>query len=185
MRGKRRRSRVAGALTGLLGFACALMLGALFYGTMVYQLGGEEKAAASQAQIQPDAPRQDAQAADAFPGAVLALGEGKLTEERTAEETVEGVRCTVLRRVYTLEDGTQATAVSASPAAYMARLAEAGYVPQLVTGFAVAGLDAVCEARGQELALAARDGDCVYFIAAQASEQAMYALGASASLENR
>ena len=50
---------------------------------------------------------------------------------------------------------------------------------------AVAGLDAVCEARGQELALAARDGDCVYFIAAQASEQAMYALGASASLESR
>ena len=94
MRGKRRRSRVAGALTGLLGFACALMLGALFYGTMVYQLDGEEKAAASQAQIQPDTPRQDAQAADAFPGAVLALGEGKLTEERTAEETVEGVRYT-------------------------------------------------------------------------------------------
>ena len=182
MRGKRKKSRLAGALTAMLGFVCALILGALFYGTMVYQLAGEESAGpAPVVTAQPGAgvPASGV----AFPGRLLALGEGVLTDEQAGEETVEGVRCTVVMRIYELGDGTRVTAVSASPAAYMARLAELGYVPQLVTGFAMAGLGAVCEARGQELLLAARDGDCVYFIAAEAPEQTMVALGASAVLE--
>lgn len=182
MRGKRKKSRVAGALTALLGFVCALILGALFYGTMVYQLSGEESATTAQAATaQPGAGAQAGGAV--FPGRLLALGEGVLTDEQAAEETVDGVRCTVVTRVYTLGDGTRVSAVSASPAAYMARLAGLGFTPQLVTGFAMAELDAVCEARGQELLLAAREGDCVYFIAAEASEQTMLALGASAVLE--
>lgn len=181
MRGKRKRSRVAGALAALLGFVCALILGALFYGTMVYQLAGEEDAGPVREEAQPDSGAQAGGVA--FPGRLLALGEGELTQEHTAEETVDGVRCTVVERVYTLGDGTRVSAVSASPAAYMARLAELGYVPQLVTGFALAELGAVCEARGQERLLAAREGDCVYFIAAEASEQTMLALGASATLE--
>lgn len=182
MRGKRKKSRVAGALTALLGFACALILGALFYGTMVYQLAGEQSAAPAQAGTAQTGTGAQADGV-AFPGRLLALSEGELTDERAGEETVEGVTCTVVTRVYTLGDGAQVSAVSASPAAYMARLAELGYAPQLVTGFAIAGLGAVCEARGQELLLAAREGDCVYFIAAEASEQAMAALGASAELE--
>ena len=182
MRGRRKKNRAAGALTVLLGFVCALILGALFYGTMVYQLAGGEDAAPAQAgTAQPGTGAQVSGVA--FPGRLLALGEGVLTDEQAAEETVEGVRCTVVMRVYELGDGTRVSAVSASPAAYMARLAELGYVPQLVTGFAMADLSAVCEARGQELLLAAREGDCVYFIAAEASEQAMAALGASAVLE--
>lgn len=180
MRGKRKGSRLAGALTALLGFVCALILGALFYGTMVYQFAGEDGQAetgeaAEQAVTQVDGLT--------FPGQLLALSEGELTDEQAAQETVDGVHCAVVTRTYTLADGTQVFAVSASSTAYMARLAEAGYTPQLVTGFSVAGLSAVCEARGQEMALAARDGECVYLIAAQASEQTMYALGASSLLE--
>ena len=183
MRGKRKKSRVAGALAALLGFVCALALGALFYGTMVYQLAGEDRAAPVQTSSA-DAAGSGAQTGGvAFPGKLLSLGEGELTGEQAAEEIVEGVRCTVVTRVYTLGDGTQALAVSAAPAVYMARLAELGYAPQLVTGFALAELGAVCEARDGELLLAARDGDCVYFIAAEAPEQTMYALGSSATLE--
>ena len=38
MSGKKRKSRLTGALMALLGVACALILCAVFYGTMVYQL---------------------------------------------------------------------------------------------------------------------------------------------------
>ena len=38
MSGKKRKSRLTGALMALLGAACALILCAVFYGTMVYQL---------------------------------------------------------------------------------------------------------------------------------------------------
>lgn len=41
MSGKKKRSRWIGALAALLGVVCALILCALFYGTMVYQLAGE------------------------------------------------------------------------------------------------------------------------------------------------
>ena len=180
MRGKRKKSRLAGALAALLGFVCALILGALFYGTMVYQLAEEDGAAASEKEASPSGTQVGGLL---FPGQLLALGEGELTDEQAQEETVEGVRCTVVTRTYTLADGTRVFAVSASPAGYMARLPAAGYAPQLVTGFSVAGLPAICETRGQEMALAAREGDCVYLIAAQASEQTMYALGASSLLE--
>lgn len=183
MRGKRKKSRVAGALAALLGFVCALVLGVLFYGTMVYQLAGEDRTAPVQT-ASVDTPGGGAQAGGvAFPGKLLSLGEGELTDEQATQELVEGVRCTVVTRVYTLGDGTRALAVSATPAAYMAKLAELGYAPQLVTGFALAELGAVCEARDGELLLAARDGDFVYFIAAGASEQTMFALGSSATLE--
>ena len=37
MSGKKRKSRLTGALMALLGAACALILCAVFYGTMVYQ----------------------------------------------------------------------------------------------------------------------------------------------------
>ena len=77
MRGKRKKSRLAGALTALLGFVCALILGALFYGTMVYQLAGEEsKAPAPMGMAQPDAGAPVSGVA--FPGRLLALGEGVL-----------------------------------------------------------------------------------------------------------
>ena len=180
MREKRKGSRVTGAMTALLGFVCALILGALFYGTMVYQLAGEDGASMAEE----TARQAGTQVGELlFPGRLLALGEGELTGEQAAQEMVEGVRCAVVTRTYALADGTQVFAVSASPPAYMARLAGVGYAPQLVTGFSVAGLSAVCEARGQEMALAARDGECVYLIAAEASEQTMYALGASSLLE--
>ena len=38
MRGKKKPNRLTGALMALLGAACALILCAVFYGTMVYQL---------------------------------------------------------------------------------------------------------------------------------------------------
>ena len=38
MSGKRKKNRFIGALVTLLGAVCALILCAVFYGTMVYQL---------------------------------------------------------------------------------------------------------------------------------------------------
>ena len=75
------------------------------------------------------------------------------------------------------------TAVSAFPAAYLAMLAEESFSPQLVTGFSLAGLDAVLERKGEVSMLAAREGNRVYLLAAQADEQTLYSLGAAAMLE--
>ena len=124
MRGKRRRSRVAGALTGLLGFACALMLGALFYGTMVYQLAGERGTVSrtpSRAETSPAPLAQDMTAQALFPGALLALDPATAQETgATAQDvSVGGRNCRVVTRSYTLADGSTAHAVSATPAAYL------------------------------------------------------------------
>lgn len=179
MSAKKKRSRLLGGLTAVLGFACALVLGALFYGSMVYQHAGERPAEGARL-TQTPAPLGTAGAQ--FPGAALELSEGTLIHEAAEDVRVGGEVCRVLTRTYRLEDGTQARAVSAAPAAYLEWLAQEGFAPQLITGFIVAGMDAVCEARGEETALAARNGDFVYLILATAQEQAMYALGAGASL---
>ena len=41
MKAKKKRNRLVGTLVTLLGAVCALILCAVFYGTMVYQLAGE------------------------------------------------------------------------------------------------------------------------------------------------
>ena len=179
---RKKRSRLLGGLTAVLGFACALVLGALFYGSMVYQHAGEQPAEGARL-TQTPAPLGTADAAAQFPGAALALSGGTLIHEAAEDVRVGGQTCRVLTRTYQLEDGTLARAVSAAPAAYLEWLAQEGFMPQLITGFIVAGMDAVCEARGEETALAARNGDFVYLILATAQEQAMYALGAGALLE--
>ena len=38
---RKRKLTVSGVIAALMGFICALMLAALFYGAMVYQLAGE------------------------------------------------------------------------------------------------------------------------------------------------
>ena len=152
----------------VLGFACALILGALFYGTMVYQLSGENARAAQSAL---DAPLR-----------ALSLAM-PLEEEHAAQEVVGGRMCSVTYRTYVREDGKKALAISAQGAAYFERLSQEGWTPLLITGFTLAGLDAVCYVRGEDSMLAARQGECVYLLMAQADEQELYALGAAAALE--
>lgn len=167
MSGKRKKNRLLGALAALLGAVCALILCALFYGTMVYQLAGETGGDAAQAE-----------------GAkVLALTSGDMESESRQTVRVDGQACDVLTRVYRMADGTQVQAVTASPAAYIGRMKEEGWQAQLITGFAVAALDAVYARRGEEAMLCAREGDTVYMLIAQADEQTVYALGAGAKLE--
>ena len=162
---KRTASAILAAITGLL---CAAVLGLLFYGAMVYQTPEAETPEAAQEQQE---------------GGVLALAGAQLLGEQTAVVRCGGQNCTVLERTYLREGGAQARAITASPAAYMERLSQEGYVPQLITGFTLAGMDAVYALRGGECLLAARHGDTVYLIDAQADEQAVYALGAEAYLE--
>ena len=164
---KKRRKNPAGLLTGALGLCCALVVGAIFYAAMAYQLSGEPEGAARQ---------------EAARG-LLALDGGTLVSETQALSREGGVQCNAVARVYVLEDGTQAEAISAQPAAYLQRMSREGWQPQLITGFVLAGLDAVYATRGEECLLAARDGEQVYMIRAGADEQAAYALGASAFLE--
>lgn len=153
-------------MTGLIGLLCALALGLLFYGAMVYQTPEGEA----------DLPLTQA-------GGVLALSGAQLLSERTEEARYGGQTCKALVRTYQLESGAQAEAVSASPAAYLERLSREGYEPQLITGFTLAGMDAVYALRGGEGLLAARQGENVYMMIAQADEQTVYVLGAQAYLE--
>ncbi len=167
MSAKKKKKWIFGAVSLLIGTACALVLGAVFYGAMAYQLAGGEAAQTGAAQAE----------------GALALGDAQLVFEQTLQERHGGQDCTVLVRRYALEDGTQAEAISAQPAAYLQRMSREGWQPQLITGFVLAGLDAVYATRGEECLLAARDGEQVYMIRAGADEQAAYALGASAFLE--
>ena len=177
---RKKRSRLLGGLTAVLGFACALVLGALFYGSMVYQHAGERPAEGARL-TQTPAPLGTAGAQ--FPGAALELSEGTLIHEAAEDVRVGGEVCRVLTRTYRLEDGTQAEAITAQPAAYIERLSEEKWTAQLITGFVLAGMDAVYAVRGEEAMLCAREGNTVYVLLSQADEQTLYALGASATVE--
>ena len=164
---KKKKRGLSWLLSALLGFVCALALGALFYGTMVYQLAGEPGAE---------------QAAAAGNGLLLALP-AALIEEQAQDVESGGEICRVTMRTYALADGGGALAVSAAPAAYFETLSAQGFLPRLVTGFTLAGLDAVCFERGETLLLAARSGDYAYMLRADTDEQTLYALGAGAELK--
>lgn len=168
MSGKKRKSRLTGALMSLLGAACALILCAVFYGTMVYQL----------------ADRTDgAQAKQTEPAKTLALGSGEMEGESRERVQMGGKLCDVLTRTYLLADGTRAQAITASPAAYIERMKQEGWQAQLVTGFVLGEEEAVYALRGSEGMLAARSGDAVYMLISAAQEQELYALGSQAKIE--
>ncbi len=167
MSAKKRRKWIFSAVSLLVGAVCALVLGAVFYGAMAYQLAGGEAAQTGAAQAEGS----------------LALGDAQLVSEQTLQERHGGQDCTVLVRLYEMEDGTQAEAITAQPAAYIERLSEEKWTAQLITGFVLAGMDAVYAVRGEETMLCARKGDTVYALLARAEEQTLYALGASAAVE--
>lgn len=176
---------LGGVISGLIGLCCALVLGAVFYGAMVYQLTGDEAKAPVQAAVSatpaPLAPGLSSAAL--YPGRLLALSGAQLTGESARDIPCGGEVCRVIERTYTLPSGVKAQAVSAYPAAYLEWMAKSGYAPQLITGFSLAGMDAVYALRGGEALLLTRDGDFVYRVTAPADDQAMYALGAAAYLE--
>ena len=167
MSAKKKKKWILSAASLLIGVACALVLGAVFYGAMAYQLAGGEAAQTGAAQAE----------------GALALGDAQPVSEQTLEERHGGQDCTVLVRLYEMEDGTQAEAITAQPAAYIERLSEEKWTAQLITGFVLAGMDAVYAVRGEEAMLCAREGDTVYALLSQADEQTLYALGASATVE--
>ena len=173
--GKKKKSRFVGSLTALLGALCALVLCVVFYGTMVYQLAGEERALAQQP--------QNAAAADGYPAKTLSIEGGVLLDERRETVRMGGADCHVVTRVYAFADGSQATAVSAVPAAYIERMSEENWQAQLITGFVLGEEEAVCARRGNEGMLAARNGGAVYMLISAAEEQELYALGAQAKIE--
>ena len=159
---KRGKRTLGGVLAALLGFACALLLGALLYGAMVYQLAGEKQAPAQSGQ------------------GLLSLSGVQLLETAQQERQTGGALCTLTTRVYQLENGAQARAITATPAVYLERLSEPGVVMQLITGFVIDDLDALYAREGETGILAARSGDTVYMIEAVCDEQTLYALGAGA-----
>ena len=168
MSGKKRKSRLTGALMALLGATCALILCAVFYGTMVYQLADRT---------------DDAQAKQAETAKTLALGSGEMEGESRERVQMGGKLCDVLTRTYLLADGTRAQAITASPAAYIERMQQEGWQAQLVTGFVLGEEEAVYALRGSEGMLAARSGDAVYMLISAAQEQELYALGSQAKIE--
>lgn len=172
-------------ISWLLGLACALVLGAAFYGAMAYQLTGEEGKAAAHAGTEatpaPLAPGMSSAAL--YPGALLTLDEAQLISEHAEDLAFGGRICRVIARRYKEASGMEVLAISAYPAAYLERMAREDYVPQLVTGFSLAGIDAVYALKGENALLAAREGEYVYMIEAKADEQTMYVLGTSAYLQ--
>ena len=167
---KNRKNWLPNAMGLLIGLACALVLAAVFYGAMAYQLADGALEGAQAISVQES-------------GALLALSDAQLIAENLQQQEIGGALCTVTTRTYRTDAGVEAEAVSASPAAYIARLSDEGWTAQLITGFALAGMDAVYSLRGGEALLAAREGDWVYVLSARADEQTMYALGAGAYLE--
>ena len=167
MNTKKKRNWLSSAIAALLGLACALVRGFVFYGAMAYQLldddGGGRQAA--------------------YEGARLALTGAQLVSEQTVAAAYGGENCTVLMCTYALDGGVQVEAITAQPAAYVERLSAEGYTPQLITGFVLAGLDAVYALRGTDALLCARSGDTVFMLRAAADEQTVYSLGAGAVLE--
>ena len=148
---------------------------------MVYQLAGETDAKAAVHTRTPAPLEPGKNAGELFPGPLLSL-DAQLIDERAQDVIYGGETCRVVSRTYDV-GGVKATAVSAYPAVSFEKLAAEGFVPQLVTGFSLAGLDAVCERRGEDGLLAAKDGQLAYFLQAQADDQTLYALGAGAFLE--
>lgn len=184
MGGRKRMSVAVQLTTAVIGFLCAVVLAALFYGAMAYQMAdGGETGAQGMPAATPAPLVQGASAAQMFPGPLLALSDGTLEQEVVQDIDVGGTVCRVVTRSYVMESGESAEAVSAYPADYLRVMAQEGYTPQLITGFLVAGLEAVYEIRGEDALLAARDGEYVYMIGSAAQEQAIYALGAGAALE--
>lgn len=184
-RGRRRKSgRLTALAMSLLGLVCALVLSVVFYGAMVYQFPEETRGDEGERAFFPSEwPKAEESAGAPFPGALLALDAGTLEDERTEEVRAGGKRCLVVTRRYALPGGGTAEAVSAAPATYLEKLSEERFAPRLITGFTLAGLDAVCETREGEALLAARDGENVYLLRAAADEQELYALGVGARLE--
>ena len=181
---KKRKLTIGSVLASLLGLACALVLGAVFYGAMAYQLTGEEEPSLqAQMEATPAPLSPGLSGAALYPGPLLALSGAQMTGERARDEDFGGKTCRVIERTYLLPSGMQAAAVSAYPAAYLERMVLEAYEAQLITGFSLAGMDAVYALKEENALLCARDGERVYMIETQADEQAVYALGVSAYLE--
>ena len=155
----------------LPGLLCALVMGALFYGAMVYQLAEDGTA--------PDAQRT----AQVQTSGSLMLEGAQLLGEEALEERHGGQRCTVLVRRYQLEGGMQAEAITAQPAAYIERLSEEKWMPQMTTGYTLAGMEAILAVRGEEYMLCARQGETIYMLCMRGGEAQLGALGASAGLD--
>ena len=155
------------AIELIIGLTCALIMGAVFYGAMAYQLSGG---------MEPEAPAATGDALLTLPGAQMRF-------EQTVLQEMGGETCTVTVRRYYMDGGLEIEAVSASPAAYIERLAREGWTAQLVTGFSLAGLDAVYSVRGGEGMLCCRGGERIYMLRAAADERTLYTLGTSARLE--
>lgn len=170
MAGKKGKKWMRNAVSLLIGTACALVLGAVFYGAMAYQLAGGEVA-------------QDGQGQDGQAPGTLALQEAQLLSEQVLRERRGGQDCTLTQRQYQREDGTQATLITAQPAAYIERLSEENWTARLITGFTLAGMEAVYAVRGEETMLCARQGEVIYMLLSPADEQTLYTLGAAAVLE--
>lgn len=169
MNAKKKRNWIGSAISALLGTACALVLGFLFYSAMAYQLLDDEGQA-----------NGTAQSGDNLS---LALSGVQMISEQTVTGEYGGVLCSALVRSYKLDGGEKVEAITAQPAAYIERLSEEEYTPQLITGFVLAGMDAVYALRGDQAALCARSGNTIYMLCASADEQTMYALGAGAYLK--
>ena len=168
MKPNKKRKWVKSAIEMIVGLSCALALGAVFYGAMAYQLSGEQ------------APET---AAAVSADALLTLPGAKMRFEQTVLQEMGGETCTVTIRRYYTDGGVEIEAVSASPAAYIERLARENWTAQLVTGFSLAGLEAVYSVRGEEGMLSSRKGDRIYMLRAAADERTLYTLGTSACLE--
>ena len=187
MSGRRKKRALTGILMGLVGLLCALLLGALFYGMMVYQLAGIDggtEGGALAAEGTP-APLEEGLPIQAlFPGERLTLDTPSATQTGiTAQDvTVSGQVCRVITISYALEGGGTARAISATPEMYLGRLSDGGVQMQLMTGFVLAGLDALYAVQDGARMLAVRYGGCVYVLEAEADEQTLYELGAASVL---
>ena len=187
MSGRRKKHALTGIVVGLVGLLCALLLGALFYGMMVYQLAGINGGTGGEAAPVESTPAPLAEGVPVqalFPGELLALDASMAQQTGVSAQdvTVSGQVCRVVTVSYALAGGGTARALSATPAAYLERLSDSSVQMQLMTGFVLAGQDALYAMQGGVRLLAVRSGGCVYILEAETDEQTLYELGAGSAL---
>ncbi len=122
--------------------------------------------------------RTPEQAQAYFPAPLLTLA-GEAPMGVAAQDLRAGTTsCRVVTLTYARADGSQVRCVSATPAAYLNTLTDAGFAPAAMDGARLRGLDALrLSGGGGSGALVAQDGDVVYLLLGPDDPQALLALG--------
>ena len=122
-------------------------------------------------------------AAAYFPADLLALGNQTPVSASAADVRIGGETCRIVSLEYTTQENARVRCISATPAAYLLSLTDAGYTPDTTVGLRLRGQNAVHLAGPAGGALIAREGPVVYVLMGPEDLNALYALGEETNIK--